>query len=182
MLLFALQGVSRADQRVSVDEDKAKASLALIRSLSSSTHLDYSSLLRSLSETTPRMLRRAHWLIPVFFSTFHPLSQSWSRFTQPHPFPTGSFLLSLTYEPVQRSLIYLHWVKWPLPFLARFDDPSHYGFSPGKVKNFYLETQDGARIGAWLVMAEDAYDDALRRGKLTDEGYFEESIWDSALR
>ncbi|GAA5828140.1 hypothetical protein JCM5353_007800, partial [Sporobolomyces roseus] len=106
------------------------------------------------------MLRRAHWLIPVFFS---------------------SFLLSLTYEPVQRSIIYLHWVKWPLPFLARFDEPEYYGFAPAKVTNFYLDTQDGARIGAWLVMAEDAYDEALKRGQLTAEGNFEESVWNSAL-
>lgn len=93
----------------------------------------------------------------------------------------GSFLLSLTYEPVQRSLIYLHWVKWPLPYFARFDEPEYYGFAPGKVKNLYLNTRDGARIGAWLVLAEDAYDRALGEGKLSQDGKFDESVFDEAL-
>ncbi|GAA5981631.1 hypothetical protein JCM5350_008056 [Sporobolomyces pararoseus] len=105
-------------------------------------------------------LKRAHWLLPIFLS---------------------SFILSLTYEPIQRSLIYLHYAKWPLPFLARFDEPEFYGFAPGKVKNLYLETEDGARIGAWLVLAENAYDRAMKEGKLSEEGQFDESVFDSAL-
>jgi abhydrolase domain-containing protein 12 len=88
----------------------------------------------------------------------------------------------LTYEPIQRSLIYLHLAKWPLPFFAPFDEPEVYGFSPGKVRNLYLETKDGAKIGAWLVLAEEAYDQALREGKLSSEGHFEESVFDAALR
>ncbi|GAA5956987.1 hypothetical protein JCM3765_006661 [Sporobolomyces pararoseus] len=108
-----------------------------------------------------RLLKNAHWLLPIFLS---------------------SFILSLTYEPIQRSLIYLHYAKWPLPFLARFDQPEFYGFAPGKVKNFYLDTQDGARIGAWLVLAEDAYERAMKKGRLSEEGQFEESVFDAALR
>ena len=132
-------------------------------------------------------LKRAHWLLPIFLSPFRFLLQSpvldvRMLINHTRRCCSGSFILSLTYEPIQRSLIYLHHAKWPLPFLARFDEPEFYGFAPGKVKNLYLETEDGARIGAWLVLAEDAYDRAMKEGKLSEEGQFDELVFDSALR
>ncbi|GAA6020554.1 hypothetical protein JCM11491_000794 [Sporobolomyces phaffii] len=104
--------------------------------------------------------RRAHWLVPLVL---------------------GTLIASLTYEPVQRSLIYLHWAKWPLPAFARFDLAEVYGFAPGKVKNVYLDTVDGAKIGAWLVLAQSAYSQALRAGKLSPRGQFEDVVFDAAL-
>lgn len=95
-------------------------------------------------------------------------------------------LASLAYEPVQRSLIYLHWVKWPLPPFARFDVPEHYGFAPQKVKNLYLDTHDGATIGAWLVLAEGAYRDAVDRDDderaVANGGHLDDTVFAAALR
>ncbi|GAA5895445.1 alpha/beta hydrolase [Sporobolomyces salmoneus] len=51
-----------------------------------------------------------------------------------------------------------------------------------KVRNLYLDTHDGAKIGAWLVLAEGAYGQAMREGRLSTEGQFEDSVFDAALR
>ncbi|GAA5933282.1 alpha/beta hydrolase [Sporobolomyces koalae] len=107
------------------------------------------------------MLSKLHWLVPVVL---------------------GAFVLSLTCEPIQRSLIYLHWAKWPLPILAHFATPTFYGFAPGKVQHLYLDTNDGARLGAWLVLAEEAYDRAIRDDQLSLEGHLPSAVFESALR
>ncbi|KAG8887281.1 hypothetical protein FRB98_000267 [Tulasnella sp. 332] len=66
---------------------------------------------------------------------------------------SGMLLLALPF--VQRQVIYLHNVRWPL--FARFDVPHYYWLAPFKTLNFKLTTLDNVRIGAWFILSEPAY-------------------------
>lgn len=89
------------------------------------------------------------------------------------------FLGALVLEPVQRSLIYLNQIKFPWGDLS---DTERFGFAPGKVLPFELETHDGAHLGVWHVLPEDVYQNAmLQSGGVPSAGPFPQSVYDEAL-
>ncbi|GAA6059758.1 hypothetical protein JCM10212_001966 [Sporobolomyces blumeae] len=109
-----------------------------------------------------KVLRTLHYAVPVAIATFFG---------------------ALTLEPVQRALIYLHWVHWPLPPFSHFSTPGYHGFAPAKVRNLRLETPDRAQIGAWLVMADRAYDEAIDADPTGfEQGQFNDDMFRNALR
>ncbi|KAM0749216.1 alpha/beta-hydrolase, partial [Meredithblackwellia eburnea MCA 4105] len=93
-----------------------------------------------------------------------------------------AFLALLTLPSVQRSLIFLHQIRFP--FNADFSHPELYGFSPGKVLPFNLTTPDGETLGAWQVLPNDIYETWINenggipplKGSLPDE------VFERALR
>jgi hypothetical protein len=89
------------------------------------------------------------------------------------------FLAALIYEPIQRSLIYLHHVR--IPRKADFSHPERYGFAPGKVRPFTLTTSDNATLGAWLVLPQSKYLAATVEG-VPEDGALPESVFDEALQ
>ncbi|GAA5905711.1 hypothetical protein JCM8208_000872 [Rhodotorula glutinis] len=90
-----------------------------------------------------------------------------------------AFLASLTYEPVQNSLIYLHGLRFPHG--ADFSRPELVGFAPGKVRPFNLTTHDGARLGAWQVLPRNLYEDAIATYGVPEEGALPNELFDEAL-
>jgi abhydrolase domain-containing protein 12 len=128
-------------------------------------------------------LRGAHvWILWALgasshFSRCFPSCSRLSSF--PKPAFYALFLSLLIYEPIQRSLIYLHRIR--IPRNADFSRPELYGFAPGKVRPFTLETSDGATLGAWLVLPQSKYLAATVNG-VPEEGSLPESVFDEALR
>ncbi|ORY65616.1 Alpha/Beta hydrolase protein [Leucosporidium creatinivorum] len=93
----------------------------------------------------------------------------------------AAFLVALSLPAVQRSLVFLHQIRYP--WTAEFDAPETLGFAPGKVRNFYLDTQDDCKLGTWHVLPNSAYDKASKLGTgVPIEGPFAESVFDAALR
>ena len=90
-----------------------------------------------------------------------------------------AFLASLTYEPVQNSLIYLHGLRFP--YGTDFSRPELVGFAPGKVRPFNLTTHDGARLGAWQVLPRNLYEAAIARYGVPEEGPLPDVVFDQAL-
>ena len=87
-----------------------------------------------------------------------------------------AFIAVLLSPRAQIALVTLHWVRWPL--FADFASPERYGFAVGRVRNFYIDTPDGARLGAWLVLANTPFARLRRdRGATT----FNEAEYDAAL-
>ncbi|KAG0142695.1 hypothetical protein CROQUDRAFT_49961 [Cronartium quercuum f. sp. fusiforme G11] len=73
-----------------------------------------------------------------------------------------ALLAFLAIPYVQRGLLFLHWVR--LPIQADFSQPEKYGLAPGQVRNLYLTTPDGARIGVWHALPDAVYERHLRNG------------------
>ncbi|GAA5839518.1 hypothetical protein JCM9279_005966 [Rhodotorula babjevae] len=90
-----------------------------------------------------------------------------------------AFLASLTYEPVQNSLIYLHGLRFP--YGTDFSRPELVGFAPGKVRPCNLTTHDGARLGAWQVLPRNLYEAAIARHGVPEEGPLPDKVFDQAL-
>ncbi|GAA5827343.1 hypothetical protein JCM11251_003774 [Rhodosporidiobolus azoricus] len=91
-----------------------------------------------------------------------------------------ALLLSLIYEPIQRTLIYLHPLRFP--FDADFSRPELHGFAPGKVRPLNLTTPDGARLGAWHVLPKSVYEEYVEEKGTPEEGPLPEEVFDQALR
>ncbi|KAK4047409.1 hypothetical protein OIV83_005456 [Microbotryomycetes sp. JL201] len=90
-----------------------------------------------------------------------------------------SLLVACAVPPVQRSLIYLHQLRFP--FGTDFDTPEQVGYAPGKVRNFHLETEDGQKIGVWHVLPDSVYDQAVQKHGVPNHGSLPESVFSSAL-
>ncbi|KPV74471.1 uncharacterized protein RHOBADRAFT_54287 [Rhodotorula graminis WP1] len=90
-----------------------------------------------------------------------------------------AFLASLTYEPVQNSLIYLHGLRFPHG--TDFARPELVGFAPAKVRPFNLTTHDGARLGAWQVLPRNLYEDAIATYGVPEDGPLPDHVFDQAL-
>lgn len=111
------------------------------------------------------------------------LSRSSSRSPRPPPSPSVAyiaFLASLILEPVQTGLIYLHGLRFPHG--TDFSRPELVGFAPGKVRPFNLTTPDGATLGAWHVLPRNAYEAAIERLGVPEEGPLPDEVFDEALR
>ncbi|CAH7668300.1 Alpha/Beta hydrolase protein [Phakopsora pachyrhizi] len=98
-----------------------------------------------------------------------------------------AFLLLLSIPYVQRGAIFLHWVR--LPIGADFKAPEKYGIIPGKVRNFYLKTPDGAEIGVWHAIPEGVYVRHSQKNAQSQDWFFNyqeqkvpEAVYDSALK
>ncbi|TNY24338.1 Alpha/Beta hydrolase protein [Rhodotorula diobovata] len=91
-----------------------------------------------------------------------------------------AFLASLILEPVQTGLIYLHGLRFPHG--TDFSRPELVGFAPGKVRPFNLTTPDGATLGAWHVLPRNAYEAAIERLGVPEEGPLPDEVFDEALR
>ncbi|GAA6011852.1 hypothetical protein JCM10207_004266 [Rhodosporidiobolus poonsookiae] len=107
------------------------------------------------------LLRRAHTL-PLYLAAAY-----------------FAFLALLIYEPVQRTLIFLHHVRVPR---SGFDRPEFFGYAPGKVLPLNLTTPDGARLGAWQVLPTDIYEEYIGENGVPDEGPLPLEVFDQALR
>ncbi|KAK9899739.1 alpha/beta-hydrolase [Cystobasidium minutum MCA 4210] len=79
------------------------------------------------------------------------------------------FLASLTIPVVQRFMLFLHKAQWPL--FAKFDNPEVYGFAPNRVRNLYLRTPDGARIGVWHILPESVIERLGATQQLSDKAF-----------
>lgn len=62
----------------------------------------------------------------------------------------ASFLALLAIPSAQRFLIFLHRIKFP--FNVDYNVPEQVGHAPGNVINLRLDTPDGEKLGAWLVL------------------------------
>lgn len=89
-----------------------------------------------------------------------------------------AFLVVLALPSVQRALVYLHHIRYPM---AGLDEPETLGYAPAKVRNLYLSTPDNCTLGVWQVLPNSVYDAAAKGGIPTD-GELPDSVFDAALR
>lgn len=94
------------------------------------------------------------------------------------PFLPWLAFISLTIIPaVQRQVVFLHNVRWPL--FAQYDLPEHYGLAPYKTRNVYLNTSDGERLGAWHVLPRSYY---LQQESVPPKTRLSEETFDAGFR
>ncbi|KAK4055878.1 hypothetical protein OIO90_003135 [Microbotryomycetes sp. JL221] len=98
-----------------------------------------------------------------------------------------ALLAACAVPSVQRSLIYLHQLRFP--FGTDFDVPEMVGYAPGKVRNFYLTTTDGEQIGVWHVLPNSVYDNWIKNASSNNDRPWDEgsltppdSLFNEALR
>ena len=82
-----------------------------------------------------------------------------------------AFLAVICHPRVQVALVTLNWVRWPL--FAKFAQPERYGYGVGRVRNLYINTSDGAKLGSWLALAESPWE--RLRDKFGGEERFSDS-------
>ncbi|KAM0786422.1 hypothetical protein ACM66B_001887 [Microbotryomycetes sp. NB124-2] len=91
-----------------------------------------------------------------------------------------SLLVACAVPSVQRSLIYLHKLKFP--FGTNLDTPEQVGYAPGKVRNFYINTSDGERLGVWHVLPDSVYDQHIQKHGLPAHGRLPDHVFSHALK
>ncbi|KZS90437.1 alpha/beta-hydrolase [Sistotremastrum niveocremeum HHB9708] len=65
-------------------------------------------------------------------------------------------LILLTVPWIQRHVLYLHAVRWPL--FADFETPEKYGMAPGKTIPLRIPTRSAdVELGAWLTLSDPFY-------------------------
>jgi len=162
-------------------ERRQRRNSLCFRSLSSPIQLEYSSLLCEPPKSALEMLRRAHWLIPVFLSTLHPLFTSWVAITQLRR--CKRFLPRLPH--LRASTTFSH-----LPALGEM--ASAFSRSLWRAIILWLRSRKSQELLPWYAgwsenrsLASHGWGRlrwSVKRGQLTAEGNFEESVWNSALR
>ncbi|KAL1934425.1 hypothetical protein VTP01DRAFT_6607 [Rhizomucor pusillus] len=67
----------------------------------------------------------------------------------------AAIVILLSFSAPQRLMIYLHWIKVPLP--AKFAMPEYYGFAHNQIRNFQITTADNITLGAWHMIPTDYF-------------------------
>ncbi|KAL1923910.1 uncharacterized protein VTP21DRAFT_6945 [Calcarisporiella thermophila] len=79
-----------------------------------------------------------------------------------------SIIIALSFDQPQRAVIYMNWIN--LPYVD-MEFPEMVGFPKNKVRNFKIQTADGARLGAWHVLPTTFFQ--ANRLNLTQDSYIE---------